>query len=70
MDFQLDEDFIKAAEFVLAEYLSKPYDDKTAFPSGDPFREGGREKGFSREYIDRPIHGLVHTLRTIAYTPV
>ena len=52
---------IKAAEYVLQNYLSKPYKDMQGM---------GRINGHKRLYIDRPVHGLVHTLRTLAYAPL
>jgi len=67
---KLTQDFVNAAQYVLDQHLSKPYDDKDAYPNQDPFRDGGRERGFKRPFIDRPIHGFVHTMRTVAYAPV
>lgn len=56
------QDFVNAAEYVLKEHLSKPYSDN--------FDGDGRGYGIGREWIDRPVHGLIHTLRTTAYAPI
>ncbi len=55
-------DFIKAAKYVLDNFLSKPY--------SEGFESQGQSYGPKNEIIDRPVHGLVHTLRTTATAPV
>ncbi len=62
LNITFDKDFLDAANYVLQEHLSKTYQDGTG--------DGGRERGIKRSYIDRPLHGLVHAMRKVAYAPV
>lgn len=52
-------DLNQAAKYVFQNYLSKPYTD-TSYMANWDLKIGGQT-------INRPNHGLVHTLRTLAY---
>ncbi|HRE31102.1 MAG TPA: SidE phosphodiesterase domain-containing protein, partial [Candidatus Berkiella sp.] len=62
LNINFDKDFIDAANYVLEEHLRHPYK--------EGFGDGGRQPGHHKQQIDRPLHGLIHAMRKVAYAPI